>query len=1096
MQVVQEAIRRFRDAWNALVSGASEGAAAEGPTEQARSRNLNRARQADVRPLNLEDDIPRYPSYMDGLPAVPVKTVLQTQMELLAKIRGEFEVNTDEERMIFERSLRRFAAIVHLLPASENDHHARAGGLFRHGLEVAHHALKISHVHAPFARSEYAERRKELNIRFRYAVLVAALCHDIGKPITDINVTDDSGSRRWNPFGASIPQWAQDLGVERYFIHWNRGRSKRHEPASLTLLSEILGTGGKAFLSDYPSSLFSDTLEAVGGDASPLNVIAKVVKTADSSSTAADKRQTVSDYGGTGIPVERYYLSAMRRLLSERGWKPNKPGSALWVLDGIAFLVWPAAGQDVRKLLQKDQVRGIPLDKDTIAREMLDRNLATPFVDDENNTQTLWPIRPEPLAHGKGAKLTLWALRLASVDMLTDEPIASVGGVYGGDALAVAGESDTRGTREDHAEEVIPDAGNAAEPEIPQSGAAEMQVSPPAKPAPTPEQAKRKKKVPGTDTRSESLSLDDPDAVQPSDLPEHEPPRKIPQDRIVEMDDEARREFFENNALMGHILQAFAEDLNRATVASPDIATVAYEVEGNEGRKVKIVALRAPDFFADCMPDMEIVREEAKSSGLFLLNANAELPFSVDEDAAEWWRLDYAASHAVLRHASKYVEKIRRKREKGEPGGQAAKRPSRAQDLGGRKARMQERKDKDQGVKAETPTMPEDAPMDTDAPPVVDADEAAPMVPEPEGGSGPASQSHSAQPDEKTDQGGQRPDEPGLEKPAKPEKSGEPRKPVAVAAGKITPLASRSGSKSTGTRAKPRPERLVFSGGKKSAPDTDLKPAEKGQAKTRAENHDEKIEFGEQITEVDGVKARIKWAKRSGQSESEPESVPLGGSGKGASGPEKEASEDQAVAQSPEKEDPLEGQSVSGSGGTPDADSEAPAPKKKSRSRKRRKSKKVPAPPPSERPLRDDGGPVIRAKRKDEVRKADNDTAPSPEQGPGTETAHQQEAAETPKSSEPQPMDARERKKKIQAEVMRVLKDRWESGLPEISNQELREVVGAAVNIEIRDHHLRVALAKVKAERIEMEVNGEKKEGYRINEAVADRLRTLTREGE
>ena len=91
-----------------------------------------------------DDDIPRYPPFMKGLPAVPPARLLETQQELIERIAGASVLPPEDFRRLFLPIIERFAAFVHLLPASQSHHHRGAGGLFRHSLEVAYWALQAA----------------------------------------------------------------------------------------------------------------------------------------------------------------------------------------------------------------------------------------------------------------------------------------------------------------------------------------------------------------------------------------------------------------------------------------------------------------------------------------------------------------------------------------------------------------------------------------------------------------------------------------------------------------------------------------------------------------------------------------------------------------------------------------------------------------------------------------------------------------------------------------------------------------------------------------------------------------------------------------
>ncbi|MCV5855159.1 TraI domain-containing protein, partial [Escherichia coli] len=91
-----------------------------------------------------DEEIPRYPPFAKGLPMAPVDKVLQTQNELIQKIRSTLGFTQEEYDRLVMPVIGRYAAFVHLLPASEAHHHRGAGGLFRHGLEVAFWATQAS----------------------------------------------------------------------------------------------------------------------------------------------------------------------------------------------------------------------------------------------------------------------------------------------------------------------------------------------------------------------------------------------------------------------------------------------------------------------------------------------------------------------------------------------------------------------------------------------------------------------------------------------------------------------------------------------------------------------------------------------------------------------------------------------------------------------------------------------------------------------------------------------------------------------------------------------------------------------------------------
>lgn len=619
------------------IEGTSSNRSEAAPTS---TQALHAFRRIETPPSNLreEDLIPRYPPYMEGLPAVEPARVCAMQNELAAEITKLCDIEREAEGLV-RRTLENYAAVVHLLPASENDHHAMAGGLYRHGLEVARHALMVLNNYTPFARDEYAERRRLLEPRMRFAVLTAALCHDAGKPLTDVNVTNDAGDRRWNPLAESLFAWAKKNGVDRYYLHWNQGRYNKHEPISLVMMERVAGTDGIAFINDPGSNLLTDMGEAVSGTPSALNIIGKVVKEADKISTERDKKRSGANgfSTGSGIPVDRYYLDTMRNFLRTKKWEPNKPGDRLWVMGGQVYILWPAGGSDIANALRGNGVKGIPLEPQTIARELMDRNIIAPrFLKDQRTTE-LWPVLPEPL---KGStSVALQAVRLTSPELLFEITPPSVEGVVGevtSDQLQApvtapvptpppepavrTGETEATSLPQRQTEHTPPPAGHGVHPMSPPPSAADFVPPPAATAAPAPGGKPR------LSFSSKSSTIEE----------------------------------LENLGLMGAILSALADDLNRGR------ANGAW-VRSNKGLpSAQSMGLRimvkAPEALAAYHAEQSQLRAEAMESDLFETNEQAGLDFEQDEQI--WWMLKADVSLAFNKLTAPYQERLRRDKEK------------------------------------------------------------------------------------------------------------------------------------------------------------------------------------------------------------------------------------------------------------------------------------------------------------------------------------------------------------------------------------------------------------------------------------------------
>lgn len=81
----------------------------------------------------IDEEIPRYPPFMKGLPATDPAKLIETQRELVDRMREAAFATPEIFEQFYLESLRRFASYAHLLPASQTHHHRGAGGLLRHG---------------------------------------------------------------------------------------------------------------------------------------------------------------------------------------------------------------------------------------------------------------------------------------------------------------------------------------------------------------------------------------------------------------------------------------------------------------------------------------------------------------------------------------------------------------------------------------------------------------------------------------------------------------------------------------------------------------------------------------------------------------------------------------------------------------------------------------------------------------------------------------------------------------------------------------------------------------------------------------------------
>jgi len=373
--------------------------------------------KSDNSEAEVDEDIPRYPPFAKGLPAAPTAKLIKSQEELIGRIRGALRFNKPEFEDIVLPVIERYAAYVHLLPASEAHHHRGAGGLFRHGLEVGFWSAQRAESHQ-FCVGDTPQNRRENEPRWQFACFLGGLLHDVGKPLSDVAVTDKTGSKEWNPYESSLAGWTKRESVNHYFLRWRDKRGKRHEKFSIMNLDQIITPTAKSYLNQPGPNIMEALLESIVGT-SASDTVAQIVLWADGESVRRDlvnQRLDIDEYS-YGVPVERYIFDALRQLVSVT--KINEPGALIWRLDKGVYLAWNQIVPEIRHIIEKDNIPGVPRNADTLADILIERGFAVPFQETtESKPVRYWRIYPEVL---KGVPLN--CLRLDDLELIfTNEP--------------------------------------------------------------------------------------------------------------------------------------------------------------------------------------------------------------------------------------------------------------------------------------------------------------------------------------------------------------------------------------------------------------------------------------------------------------------------------------------------------------------------------------------------------------------------------------------------------------------------------------------------------------------------------------------------
>lgn len=262
---------------------------------------------------------------------------------------------------IFEHDLHpallHFAEFVQLLPASESHHHANPGGLLAHTLETVLHALTIrtGYLLPLGASAEVIAAQRDF---WTYAVFLAALLHDVGKPMTDLKIQWKRGKTSepvlWSAAAGSL----NDCEATEYFVGFKKKSERNYESHAklgAMLLQRLVPGATLASMAHVPAGL-QELNQYLSGERS--GALHEIVQKADQESTrrnlATGSRARFSS--AKAVPLIERLMGAMTLMFMEGSHLPlNRDGAAGWVYDDCVWLVAKRLADSVREFVLRQE---------------------------------------------------------------------------------------------------------------------------------------------------------------------------------------------------------------------------------------------------------------------------------------------------------------------------------------------------------------------------------------------------------------------------------------------------------------------------------------------------------------------------------------------------------------------------------------------------------------------------------------------------------------------------------------------------------------------------------------------------------------------
>jgi integrating conjugative element relaxase (TIGR03760 family) len=210
------------------------------------------------------------------------------------KIRQYFGVPESVWASTHAQLLHNFARRVQLLPASEAHHHTEPGGLLRHALETVDRAMKIrrGYMLPSGASSERISEQQEV---WSFAVLSAALLHDIGPPLTDVMLSLRDREGRALHCSLACDDLPAGGSYHPEFSREQQEQQDQHrQPIPLLIAGQIIPKAALRWLSQYPE-VFNLWLLTLSGRHTEAGMLGEIITRADQYATPKPLPQNNKD---------------------------------------------------------------------------------------------------------------------------------------------------------------------------------------------------------------------------------------------------------------------------------------------------------------------------------------------------------------------------------------------------------------------------------------------------------------------------------------------------------------------------------------------------------------------------------------------------------------------------------------------------------------------------------------------------------------------------------------------------------------------------------------------------------------------------------
>lgn len=318
---------------------------------------------------------PIYPSKDSGYLNINVEALIQSNDDLIRRIRLLASCDDEQFEKLYLSPIHNLARFIHLLPATETDHHSGAGGLFRLCLELGFFSGQSAHGKF-FHPQESIQVRRVSEPQWRYATFLAGLCAETYRAMCSMVVTSENGSV-WQPHAENLLTWLENNKSERYFVTFPSAGHIDHRSAIMSKTMSaycshrVLNKSSLTFAFNNNPRLATAFFGTIGGVANTSDnlLLFQIIDDIRTKIIEKDRASQPARYGRPSVAshLEAHLIDAMRTLIATGQWKINQEKAFVWhATDGL-FIVWRSAAKSLISHLNKNGVSGVPAHPDTLA---------------------------------------------------------------------------------------------------------------------------------------------------------------------------------------------------------------------------------------------------------------------------------------------------------------------------------------------------------------------------------------------------------------------------------------------------------------------------------------------------------------------------------------------------------------------------------------------------------------------------------------------------------------------------------------------------------------------------------------------------------